>query len=126
MRKPRQGLNVIPSLLGDRSLLVRIRPPLQEFGERAALLLTTLLEGDDITSRNTAVTTDTMRRDLPGIKKLAQMGPAHPQALCHLSGRVVSIHVEQGDGAAGRERVGQGEEKITQCALAEVAGKPGE
>ena len=61
----------------------------EAFGECAALFLTTLLEGDDITSGNTAVTTDTMGRDLPGIKKLVQMGPAHPQALRHLSGRVV-------------------------------------
>ena len=61
----------------------------ETFGERAAILLTTLLEGDDVTSGNTAVTTDTMGRDLPGIKKLVQMGPAHPQALRHLSGRVV-------------------------------------
>ena len=75
----------------------------EAFGERAALLLAMPLEGDDVTSGNTAVTTDTMGWDLPGIEELVQMGSAHPQALCHLSGRVVSIHVEQGDGAAGFE-----------------------
>ena len=75
----------------------------ETFGERAALLLATLLEGDDITPGNTAVTTDTMGRDLPGIKELVQVSSAHPQALRDLSGRVVGIHVEQGDGAAGFE-----------------------
>ena len=40
----------------------------ETFGERAAFLLATPFEGDDITSRYTAVTTDTMGWDLSGIK----------------------------------------------------------
>ncbi len=64
----------------------------EAFGERAALLLAMPLEGDDVTSGNTAVTTDTMGWDLSGIEELVQMGSAHPQALRDLGGRIADCH----------------------------------
>ena len=44
--------------------------------------------------KNTAVTTDAMGRDLPGIEKFVQMGSAHPQALRDLGGRIADYHQE--------------------------------
>ena len=98
----------------------------EALGESAALLLAATFEGDDIASGDATIPTDAVGWDMPGVEQLVQVSTAHPQLFSHLGGCVIGVDVEQGDGAAGRERVGQGEEKITQCALAEVAGEPGE